>query len=52
MYPIEKILSLKQSMESQCILASSLKSISVPNVRKDFHIYNDKQSATLTKMSK
>ena len=35
-----------------CIQASSLKSISVLNVRGDFHIYTAMQSATLTKMSK
>ena len=35
-----------------CIQASSLKSISVPNVRGDFHIYTAMQSATLTKTSK
>ena len=32
--------------------ASSLKSIFVPNVRVDFHIYTVRQSVTLTKMSK
>ena len=49
-YPIRQLLSLKLPMDSQCIQASS--SISVPNVRRDFHIYFARQSATLTKMSK
>ena len=36
-------------MHSQCIQVSSLKSISVPNVRVFFHIYTARQSATLKK---
>ena len=51
-YPILQLSSLKLPMDLQCIQASSLKSISVPNVRGDFHIYTARQSATLTKMSK
>ena len=39
-------------MDLQCIQASSSKSISVPNVRGEFHIYTASQSASLTKMSK
>ena len=39
-------------MDFQCIQASSSKSISLPNVRTDFHIYIARQSATLTKMFK
>ena len=36
-------------MDSQCLQATSLKSISVSNVKGEFHIYIAKQSAPLTK---
>ena len=39
-------------MDFQCIQASSSKSISLPNVRRDFHISIARQSVTLTKMFK
>ena len=45
-------LLLKLPMDSQWIQASSSKRISIPNVRKDFHIYLARRSATLAKMSK
>ena len=48
-YPIVELLSFKLPMDSQCIQASSLKSISVPNIRGDFHIHIAVQNATLTK---
>ena len=51
-YPLVQLSSLKLPMDSQCIQASSSKSISVPNVREGFHIYTARQSATLTKISK
>ena len=40
-YPIRQLspLKLPMAMDSQCMQASSLKSISAPNVRRDFHIY-------------
>ena len=51
-YTIIQLLSLKLPMASQWIQASSSKIISIPNVRKDFHIYLARQSATLAKMLK
>ena len=51
-YLIVQLSSLKLPMDSQCIQASSSKSISVSNVREDFHIYIARQSTTLTKMPK
>ena len=51
-YPIRQLSSLKLPMDSQCIQASSSKSIFVPNVRRNFQIYISRQSATLKKMSK
>ena len=39
-YPIRQYLSLKLPMDFECIQqASSSKSISVPNVSREFHIY-------------
>ena len=38
-YPIRQLLYLKLPMDSEGIQASSSKSISVPNVRTEFHIY-------------
>ena len=37
--PIRQLLSLKLSIDSACIQTSSSKSVSVPNVRREFHIY-------------
>ena len=38
-YPIRQLLSLKLPMDSKYVQASSLKNISVPNVRRNFHIH-------------
>ena len=51
-YPIVQLLPLKQPTDSQYIQASSLKSISVPNVKGVFHIHTSRQNATFTKMLK
>ena len=51
-YPIVQLSSLKLSIDSQCIQATSSKSISLPSVRGNLYIYTGRQSATLTKMSK
>ena len=37
-YPIRQLSSLKLPMDSQCIQATSSKSVSVPNIRRDFLI--------------
>ena len=50
-YTIVQLSSLKLSMDLQWIQASSLKSISIPNVPQVLHIYTARKSATLTKMS-
>ena len=46
-YPIWQLLSLKLPMDSKRIQASSSKSISILNNRRDFHIYFATLSATL-----
>ena len=51
-HPIVQLLSLKLPMDSPCIQATNSKSISVPNITGDFHIYTARQSSTLTKVSK
>ena len=51
-YSIRQLSSFKLPMDSQCIQVSSSKSISVPNVRIDSHIYIARESASLKKMSK
>ena len=48
-YPIGQLSSLKLPIYSQWTQVSSSKSVSVPNVRRDFHDYFAKQSTTLTK---
>ena len=51
-YPIRQLSSLKLPMDSQCIQATSSKSTSVKNIRRNSPIYIARQSAALTKMSK
>ena len=48
-YPIVQLSSLTHPVDSQCIQVNSLKSISFPDIRGDFHIYTARESATLTK---
>ena len=48
-YAIKKIWSLKLPMDSWWIQASGWKSISVPNIWRNFRIYFARQSATLKK---
>ena len=43
-YLIRQLLSLKLSMDSQCLQATSSKNISAPNVRTEFPIYTARQT--------